>query len=157
MGKNTITDELIEQKMAAKGFSEQGYNDDDRIRESVMSHYEIELTTDWSDHHDFYIYEETTSDGYSVYIATSDYKNINISEDVHYYDNSLFGELVEFIKYSDTGAVIYVDDLCQDYIDDAFRDLYTDLCERYHEESVNELIDEGYQEEMIQDLTSNRI
>jgi len=157
MGSKKITDELIEEKMSAKGFSEQGFHDDDKTRESVLAHYEVELTTDWRENLDFYIYEESTSDGYTVYIATEDTRNINIGDDVHYYDNSLFGELIEFIKYSDTGAVVYVDDLYQDYIDDAFRDLYSELCERYHEESVNELIDEGYEEEMIQDLTSNRI
>ena len=157
MGKNTITDELIEKKMIAKGYGELDSHDEEKIRQSVLDHYNIELTTDWSDHHDFYMYEESTADGYTVFIATSDYRNIQIGDNVHYYDHSLFGELVDFVKYSDGGETIYVDDLYQDYIDDACIDLYEDLCKKFHEEAIDELIDEGYEQEMIEDLMSNRI
>ena len=147
MNNKRITDELIEEKMLAKGFGEQNYDTEEKIRKSVLDHYEVELTTDWQENHDFYIYEESTSDGYTVYIATENTRNISIGDDVHYYENSLYGELVEFIKYSSQGSVIYVDDLYQDYIDDAIRDLHTYLCERFIEESVSELVDEGYVED----------
>ena len=155
MGKNTITDELIEKKMIAKGYGED--NSDEKIRESVLNHYEIELTTDFNSWYDFYIYEESTVDGYTVYICTDDPKNININENVHYYDHSLFEELVEVIKHSNGGEIIYVDDLYQDYIIDVMQELYEYLWQRFHEESIDELLDEGYEEEMIADLISKKI
>jgi hypothetical protein len=146
MSKKLITDELIEERLEVKGFSEAKLNDRDLAREAVCDHFDVEITNDWSNTCDFFMYEETTADGYSVYIATEDTERINISEDVHYYDHSLFGELVDFIKNCNTGSKVYVDDLYQDFIDDAMGDLYTGITEELSKEIINELIDEGYEE-----------
>ena len=42
-------------------------------------------------------------------------------------------------------GVVYVDDLYQDFIDDAVQELYVYLCERHHEQAIEELEDEGYE------------
>jgi hypothetical protein len=44
------------------------------------------------------------------------------------------------------GGEIYVDDLFQDFIDDAIQELYLYLAERFHQEAIDELEDEGYKQ-----------
>ena len=68
----------------------------------------FELTTYWTDDADFYIYAETTADGYEIYVATTDPNNIDITEDVYYYTGDLDDVMYEAIK---NGGKIYVDDL----------------------------------------------
>ena len=68
----------------------------------------FELTTFWTDDADFYIYADTTADGYEVYVATHDPSNITITEDVYYYDGDLEDVLYKALKH---GYKIYVDDL----------------------------------------------
>jgi hypothetical protein len=66
------------------------------------------LTDEWTDEADFYVYEETTADGYSIWIATSNPNNIDINEDVYYYDNDLDDVWDDILK---KGGLIYTDDL----------------------------------------------
>ena len=66
------------------------------------------LTDEWTDEADFYIYEETTADGYSIWVATSNPNNIDINEDVYYYDNDLDDVWDDILK---KGGLIYTDDL----------------------------------------------
>ena len=74
---------------------------------------------------------------------------INVNENVYYYDSDLGDALEEFIKYSNgdeyTPEVIYVDDLNQQFIDDAIMYSYSSiLAERFEEEVIDELKDKGY-------------
>ncbi len=41
---------------------------------------------------------------------------------------------------------IYVDDYNQDFIDDAIQELYLYLAERFHDQAIDELEDEGYKQ-----------
>ena len=43
------------------------------------------------------------------------------------------------------GGEIYVDDLFQDFIDDAMQELYLYLAERFHQEAIDELTEEGFE------------
>jgi len=148
MSKKPITNELINKRLEAKGFGEKQINDEDLAKESVLNYYNVELTDDYSSSADFYIYEESTADGYSVFIATYDQDRVNVNENVHYYDSDLGDALEEFIKYSngdeDNPEIIYVDDLYQQFIDDAIVQLFEYLAERFEEEVIDELIEEGY-------------
>ena len=148
MSKKLITDELINKRLEAKGFGEKQINDEDLAKESVLKHFGVEFTEDYSSNADFYIYEESTADGYSVFIATHNQSSVNVSENVYYYDSDLGDALEEFIKYSngdeDNPEIIYVDDLHQQFIDDAIVQLFEYLAERFEEEAIDELQDEGY-------------
>ena len=148
MSKKLITDELINERLEAKGFGEKQINDEDLARESVLKHFNVEFTTRFDDNADFYIYEESTADGYSVFIATHDQDSVNVNENVYYYDSDLSDALIEYIKYSngdeDNPEVIYVDDLHQQFIDDAIIQLFEYLSGRFEEEVIDELTDEGY-------------
>ena len=148
MSKKLITDELINKRLEAKGFGEKQTNDEDLAKEAVLKHFGIEFTDDYSSSADFYIYEESTADGYSVFIATHDQNRISVNENVYYYDSDLGDALEEYIKYSngdeDDPEIVYVDDLDQQFIDDAIEQLFMYLAERFEEEVIDELTDEGY-------------
>ena len=149
MKEKLITDELINEMLEAKGFGEkQAGSDEDLAREAVLKHFSVELTDDYSGNADFYIYEESTADGYSVFVATHDQNSVNINENVYYYDSDLGDALEEYIKYSNgdehTPEIIYVDDLNQQFIDDAIVQLFEYLAERFEEEVIDELQDKGY-------------
>ena len=124
MSKKLITDELINERLEAKGFGEKQINDEDLAKESVLKHFNVVFTDDYSSSADFNIYEESTADGYSVFIATYDQDRVNVNENVYYYDSDLGDVLEEHIKYSNgdeyTPEIIYVDDLHQQFIDEVF-------------------------------------
>ena len=110
MSTKLITDELIEQKMISYGYGETNSHDEEYVRELILKHYDAELTDQWQSNCDYYIYEESTADGYSVFVACYDTSSISVNEDIHYYDSDLSGKLQDAIK---DGFEIYVDDLHQ--------------------------------------------
>jgi uncharacterized membrane-anchored protein YjiN (DUF445 family) len=147
MSKKLITDELIEQKMISYGFGETDSHDEEYVRKLILKHYDAELTDQWQQNCDYYIYEESTADGYSVFVATHDTNSVCVSEDIHYYDSELSDRLQDAIK---DGGEIYVDDYYQDFIDDAIQELYVMLAERFHEQAIDELEDEGYKQNTVE-------
>ena len=136
MKNKFITDELITLRMTEKGWTE-GY-DDEHARNQVLARYECKITEAWQ-RPDFSIYEESTADGYSVWIATDDDKNININEDVYYYENDLSDVLYNAIPdYNE----IFCDN--PSLVEDAITRHYEELFDRIEEEVVDELRSEGY-------------
>ena len=144
---NYITEELIEQKMISYGYGETDSHDEEYIKELVLKHYDAELTDQWQQNCDYYIYEESTADGYSIFVATHNTNSVCVSEDIHYYDSDLSSVLQDAIK---DGGEIYVDDYHQDFIDDAIQELYVMLAERFHEQAIDELEDEGYKQNTVE-------
>ena len=148
MGK-LITDELINKRLEARGFGEKQSENEDVVKQNVLDHYGVELTDNWTAKAEFYIYEETTKDGYTVHVATNDTDSISVCEDIYYYDGDLSDVLEEQIKYSNGDEeyreVIYVDDLYQNFIDLAIENLFVYLAEKFEEEVIDELLDEGYE------------
>ncbi len=146
-----ITEELINERLEAIGFGDKQSNNEDVAKQNVLDHYGVELTDNWTEKAEYYIYEESTSDGYSVYVCTDDTSSISVCEDINLYDHDLSDKLEEQIKYSngdkDYPEIIYVDDLYQDFIDQAIESLFIYLAERFEEEVINELIDEGYEQQ----------
>tara|TARA_R110002074_G_scaffold103615_1_gene223585 strand:+ start:421 stop:1086 length:666 start_codon:yes stop_codon:yes gene_type:complete len=136
-----ITDELITQRMESKGWIEGC--DDEHAKKQVLEHFECEITDQWQNP-DFSIYEESTADGYSVWIATNDDKHINVNEDVYYYENELHDVLYDAIPDYNN---IYCDNY--DFVEDAITRHYEDLLSRIEEEVVDELHDEGYSDKIV--------
>ena len=146
-----ITDELINERLEAKGFGEKQQEDEDLARKSVLDHYGVKLTDGYDSSAAFSIYEESTVDGYSVWVATHDTSQINICEDVHYYDSDLGDALAEAIKYSngdiDFPETFYIEDEYADYVDEAIDELFVYLSEKFEVEVIDELLNEGYEEQ----------
>ena len=146
MKNKYITDELITQRMSEKGWIEGC--DDEHARNQVLAHYDCEITDQWQDP-DFSIYEESTADGYSVWIATDDDKHINVSEDVYYYENELTDVVYDAIhEYSN----IYCDNY--DFIEDAITRHYEDLLCKMEDEIIDELLNEGYNHKIVNPINT---
>ena len=144
--KEFITDDLITRRMTEKGWIEGC--DDEHARKQVLDYYECEVMDTWQNP-DFSIYEESTADGYSVWIATDDDKSINVNEDVYYYENELPDVLYDAIPdYSN----IYCDNY--DFVEDAITRHYEDILCRMEEEVVDELLDEGYEHKIANPINS---
>jgi len=141
--KKLITPELVEELLNKTEFNEQESHDEEHVQKVVLDHYESKITNDWNSTADFHIYEETTADGYTVYVTTYDDRNISVNENVHYYDNDLGKELKQAIR---EGIEIYISDIDNYYIADTIKELYLDLCDLKEQEIVDNLIDEGYEQ-----------
>lgn len=147
MSKNKITDELISEQMSKLGYDDTKFHDEEYIQDKVLEHYEATITDEWKDHMDFYMYEESTSDGYSVFIATHDPANININDDVNYYTNEFRSILVEVIEMSNNEPEIYIDSPSECWVGDAMSQLFEGICENIELQAIGNLIDLGYDEE----------
>ena len=75
--------------------------DDERIIELVKNYYDIDISHNVNDFEnvDCTIYEESTADGYSVYVLTNNTRNVSICEDVYYYDHGLADAFEEEVQY----------------------------------------------------------
>ena len=147
MSKNKITDELISEQMSKLGYDDTKFHDEEYIQDKVLEHYEATITDEWKDHMDFYMYEESTSDGYSVFIATHDPANININDDVNYYTNEFRTILVEVIEMGNNEPEIYIDSPSECWVGDAMSQLFEGICENIELQAIGNLIDLGYDEE----------
>ena len=92
-----ITEELVNERLEKLGFGETAANDSDVAMQSVLNHYNVKLSDNFNKA-DFYIYEESTADGYEVYVATYDISKVNICEDVYYYASGLAEVLIDNIS-----------------------------------------------------------
>ena len=103
---NEMYDDKLEQKMISKGFGEKDSHDEEHVMKVVCKHFDLELTDNWSSSCDHYIYEESTADGYSVWVSTHDANGgICVSENIFYYDNDLASEFKQAIYDNDHGDV----------------------------------------------------
>ena len=65
---------------------------DDKIIEAVKSYYGLKIDENAYQNADVYAYEETTADGYNLYVVTHDMRDVCISEDIHYYDHDVISD-----------------------------------------------------------------
>jgi hypothetical protein len=96
--------------------------------------------------YDFYVYEESTADGYSVWIATYDDRDLCINSDVFYYENKLDEAIVEAIYdigRSDDDINFFISDMDSSWFAYALQTVYTKDYEKAWNEIMQELkIDE---------------
>ena len=138
-----LTEELIHERLEDKGVSVPNKIPFVEQLEKILSIYGAEITSDWDDRCNAFFYEESTVDGYSVYIATTNDSNIHISEEVYYYEEGLFENLKDYII---DGYKIYISlDFEDNY---SFEESITELYEEWYMEEYEEiegiLEDEGY-------------
>ena len=124
-----ITDKLIVDMLEKRGYLNYSDIDENKAWDLLEKHYDCEVSDQWTNKHfDFYCYEETTADGYTVYIATNNPDSICISEDVHYYENDLQKEIEQAIQ---DGNSMYIDDLNDGYfmyaVEACYDSMYDDI------------------------------
>ena len=109
----------------------------------VLEHYDVEFTDMYNNNCGYYIYTESTRDGYEVWVATESMDNVCISEDVYYYDSDLHVALADAIR--DELSPIYLDDTEADFVDYAISEIYEHVYDRKLQEVESELEDQGYE------------
>lgn len=104
---------------------------EDRMIELVKNHLEISISTDISDfeNNDCAIYNESSADGYDLYVVTNDTRNVNVCENVFYYDHDIADQFSEQIRHGD--RTFYIDqDIFNDcYIEDKLLELFAENVE----------------------------
>ena len=144
--KKYITDEMVEAEMIKRGLPTTEDNED-VIQKKVLDYYDVEITHDYIQSADYYVYPETTADQYEVFIATHDDRNICVGEHVHYYDNNLATELEDAIRGGGACTIYVADDFIDEYwYSDMYNEIYQSICEITEREIKDILIDEGYEE-----------
>ena len=96
---NEMTLNSVYKMMEKKGFKDSDLDLDDLLS-YIKNNYGIVFDDNYSQPqhgYDFYIYEESTADGYSIWVATYDDRDFCINSDVFYYENKLDEPLVEAI------------------------------------------------------------
>jgi len=138
----TLTDELIEQKLAEQGWLDVNEIDQEDQKKMVLEYFDVEITDRFDSNCQYYIYNESTRDGYEVWVASESMGGVCIPEDVYYYDSDLHYALADAIK--DELSPIYLDDPEADFVDYAIDRVYEHLYDRKLEEVESELEDQGY-------------
>ena len=120
--------------------------DDQRFIELIKQHLDFEIVKDFDDFEnaDFKVYSETTTDGYEVFVATYDDRNVSVCEDVHYYNHDLARAIKQEIH---SGMVVYIEEYLYDdiHFDDELVELFV------------EEVDDIYSEREELDLTKEEI
>ena len=123
----------------------------DKMREAVKSYYGLKIDEDAYNNADVYAYEETTADGYSLYVVTHDMSNPCISEDVYYYDSDVAEAIMEQIRYTNGYCILYADKWFLDdiYFDDVLLEEFADCAESIYDQIANDEGDFGFDEAEI--------
>ena len=104
---------------------------DSRLVELVKNHLNISVSTNISNFEnvDCSIYEESTADGYSVYVCTNNPRNVSICEEVYYYDHDLANAFAEQLRYGD--ETFYIDECVYNdcYFEDKLIELFVENVE----------------------------
>ena len=102
----------------------------------VLEHLDTTIEHDMNswDNVDVKVYNETTADGYELFIVTFDDQNPSINEDVHYYDSDVADRVMENLEQ---GYSVYIDEYMYEdlYMDDQF--------EEYFNENVEEIVSDS--------------
>ena len=114
--------------------------------ELLKDYLDISITHDVNDFDnvDCSIYNESSADGYDLYIVTNDTRNPTICEDVHYYDHDLTDRFEDQIRWGD--RTFYI---CEYVFDDAY---FEDKLEEMFVERVEDIV-----EELKTDITEEEI
>ena len=84
---------------------------DDEARDFCLNHWESTIETDenYNENYDWWIYEETSADGYSIWIAKYEDGKVYPSESVFYYADGLDETIWECLRNGGTLRIRDVD------------------------------------------------
>jgi hypothetical protein len=128
----------------------------------------LEITDSFDNGCDLYCYNESTVDGYDVWVLTHSLNDINICENVYYYESDLASAVMEEIQYRGLETLLHMDEYIWDdlYMDDQMLEYFgeniDDIIENNDEEDygltkaeIQELKDEyGLEAEEIEETVS---
>lgn len=95
----------------------------------VTRHLQCEIKTEINDFDncEMQCYNETTADGYDVYVLKYTHDEVSVTENVYYYDHDLSEQIMDQIVNNKIDS-IYIDESLYDeiYMDDAFEEYFND-------------------------------
>jgi len=104
--------------------------DDERKVELVKEFWDLDISHDINDFDnvDCTVYNESSADGYDLFVITNDTKHVSICEDVYYYDHDLALRFNEHIRWGDRTFYIerYIYDECY-FEDHIANEMFDDL------------------------------
>ena len=103
---------------------------------------------------DLYCYNESTVDGYDVWVLTHSLKDVNICENVYYYESDLASAVMEEIQYNGgSETLLHMDEYMWDdlYMDDKMLEHFGETIDSIIEDNDEEGY--GLTPAEIQDLT----
>ena len=109
---------------------------EEKMKAAVKSYYGLKIDENAYQSADVYAYEETTVDGYSVYVVTDDMNNVCINEDVFYYDNDIAEAIIERVTDQGGDCTLYADQYFLDdiYFNDMLLEEFADVAEDIYNE-----------------------
>ena len=101
----------------------------------------LTTTDNFNDSCDLYCYNESTVDGYDVWVLTHSMNDVNVCENVYYYDSDLASAVMEEIQYNGgSETMLHMDK-------DLWNDLYMDdQMLEYFAETVDDIIEDNDEE-----------
>jgi hypothetical protein len=103
----------------------------ERLIELVKNHLGLSISTsldEWSNV-DCRVYNESTADGYDLYVVTNQKDTPIICEDCYQYDHDIADAIREQIRYGDETFYIDLDIYVDCYIDDMLLEMFSDYVE----------------------------
>ena len=118
----------------------------EKIIEAVKKYYGLTIDENAYGNADVYAYEETTADGYSVYVVTCSMDNVCISEDVYYYESDIPEAIMEYIEHTNGHCILYADQYFLDdiYFDDALLEAFQEIADKIYDNITNDEEDYGF-------------
>ena len=117
---------------------------EERLIELVKNYYDLDISHNVEDFEnvDCTIYEESTADGYSVYVVTNNTRSVSVCEEVYYYDHNLTDAFEEQVRYG--SQCFYIDASIYDdsYFDDKLVSMFVDRVEEIIEELKTDITEE---------------
>ena len=109
----------------------EGHMLDERMIELVKNHLDLEISTNFNDFDnvDCMIYNESSADGYDLWVVTNDSRHVNICENVYYYANDLANSFEEQVRWGD--QTFYIDEYVfeEAYIEDKLIEMFSEKVE----------------------------
>ena len=109
----------------------EGEMPEERMIDLVKNHLDLSISHDISDFEnvDCIMYNESTADGYDVWVVTNDPRQVHVCENVYYYDHDLANAFEQQIRWGD--ATFYIDQYIYDdcYMEDKLIELFADKVE----------------------------
>ena len=109
----------------------EGHMLDERMIELIKNHLELSISQNINDFEnvDCMIYNESTADGYDVWVVTNDPRQVSICEDVYYYASDLADAFDEQVRWGD--KTFYIDDYVfeEAYIEDKLIEMFSENVE----------------------------
>ena len=112
-------------------YHREGHMRDERMIELVKNHIDISISHDLSDwsNVDCRVYNESTADGYDLFVVTQQKDHPIICEDCYQYDHDLADAVREEMRYGATTFYIDLDIYNDCYMKDMLIEMFVDYVE----------------------------